>query len=74
MNETIATIGGIAGAASVAVLWRLVTQQAFERIFAHLLFKGLYWVSKRSTNTLDNELVEILENSYNVKGTDSRNR
>lgn len=72
MKETLATIAGLTGAAFMAVLWRLVTQRAIEKVIAHLLFKGLHWLAKRTTNTLDDELVKIVEDSYHVKGTDDR--
>lgn len=52
------------GSASLAVLARMFAQPVVEKLIAKVVFKALHAIAKRTTNELDDELVQITEDQY----------
>lgn len=64
MNDNISTAAVIVGGSVGAVLVRIFGGMVAERVLAKLAFKVLLWVSIKTTNNLDNELVKEAYSTY----------
>lgn len=64
MRDYIAGALALLGTASLAVLVRLFAQKALEKVIARIFFRAGHWVAKRTTNSVDDESIQILEAQY----------
>lgn len=52
------------GSASLAVLARMFAQPVVEKLLARVVFKALHAIAAKTSNDLDDELVQITEDQY----------
>ena len=64
MRDYITGALALLGTASLAVVLRLFAQQGLEKVIARVFFRAGHWIAKRTTNTVDDESIQILEAQY----------
>lgn len=63
-------IGALLLAALWAVLARIFAQPVIEKIIAKLLFAAAHWLAQRTSNSMDDDIVQLLEDQYYGRSTD----
>lgn len=64
MRDYIAGALALLGTASLAVLGRIFSQKVLEKVIARIFFRVGHWIAKRTSNTVDDESIQILEAQY----------